>query len=519
MDFNPISLFVLLCGVITLTIAIYAWRHRSTMGAQSFSAFMFSMAIYVLSYSMELASPDVHTMLFWSKIEYIGILSFPTIFLIFAIQYTGNEKWLSRRNLILLFIVPVIFLIAKIFDDYLHFIYATATADTSGIIPLLSFTRGPLYLVIVVYNPAVVTVGVYLLFQRRRFASSLYRKQTTIILSTALVIYAVYFIYLSGVSLIPSLKELDLNPFSYSLWGAAIGLAIFRYRLFDLAPIARGALIETLGDGVIVLDPQSRVVDANPAAWKMFGWHKLPEGQFSEKLIDGVIDPEFLDSIEESKKIETHLAKDDATVYYEVTVSALKDRDGHKLGFLIMVHDISKLKEIEMELQELSLEDELTGLTNRRGFKVLATQLIGMANRMELNMVLFYMDMDQLKWINDNLGHAIGDQALKDAAAVLKNTFRSSDIIARIGGDEFVVLALESINASRETMLERLKEQLADHNAQLNGNYRLSFSIGLACYEWEKPRPMESLLEEADKAMYANKLANKDGQASLDCRS
>jgi diguanylate cyclase (GGDEF)-like protein/PAS domain S-box-containing protein len=385
--------------------------------------------------------------------------------------------------------------------------------DTSGIIPLLSFTRGPLYRVIVIFNPAVVTLGIYLLFQKRRFASSLYRKQTTVILLTALIIYAVYFIYISGISPIPGLKELDLSPFSYSIWGAAIGLAIFRYRLFDLAPIARGALIETLGDGVIVLDPQSRVVDANPAAWKMFGWHKLPEGQFSEKLINDLINPAFLDSIDESKKIETHLPKDDTVVYYEVTVSALKDKDGHKIGFLIMMHDISQLKEIEMKLQELSLEDELTGLTNRRGFKMLASQLISMANRMELNTVLFYMDMDRLKEINDNLGHAVGDQVLKDAASILKNTFRSSDIVARIGGDEFVILAVESINNSRETMLARLQEQLAIHNKQLNKNYRLSFSIGLACHEWKNPRPMDALLEEADKAMYENKLANKSNQA------
>ena len=274
---------------------------------------------------------------------------------------------------------------------------------------------------VVVYNLATVTLANYILWQKRRFASALYRQQSTIILGAALVIYLVYFFYLSGITLVPALKHLDLNPFVYSLWGFAISFAIFRYGLFDLTPIARDALIEMLSDGVIVLDAQARIVDANPQAQKIFGWRQTPVGQLAAKLMSRWIDQASLEAMNGFTKIETHLIQGDVIIYYEVAISILKEKQGQKIGYLIVAHDISERKEIEKEFRELSLVDELTGLVNRRGFKMLATQLISMANRMELtSAALYYVDMDELKSINDKLGHAAGDQALIDAGQILK---------------------------------------------------------------------------------------------------
>jgi diguanylate cyclase (GGDEF)-like protein len=156
--------------------------------------------------------------------------------------------------------------------------------------------------------------------------------------------------------------------------------------------------------------------------------------------------------------------KDGATVYYELTISSLKDRQKHRIGYLILIHDISGLKRTEKEMEKLSWGDDLTGLYNRRGFKILANQTINMARRMKLNATLVFMDPDELKWINDLLGHAAGDQALIDTAQILKNVFRSSDIIARVGGDEFVALAIDSAENPGENMLKRLQEQLDIHN-------------------------------------------------------
>ena len=508
-DFNPFAIYVLVCGAMTVAIAYYAWRHRTAFGARPFALFMLALSVYIIGYSMELASTGLAAMLFWSKIEYIGILAFPALYLVFALEYTDQEKKPSRRMLFLLYATPAVLWFFKVFDESFHFIYATARVDAGGAIPLLAFTRGPLYLVISAYNMVLLTLGNLLLLAKWRFASSLYRRQTTLIVAAGLIIYGMYIFYLTGIPLIPTLKTLDINPFGYTFWSLAVGWAIFRYRLFDLAPIARDALIERLSDGVVVLDGQARVVDANPEAQRIFGWREPPVGRSIGSLMDRWIDPALFSAVEQPVKQEIRLEKEGNPVYYEITISPLGRIERRRVGYLFVAHDISERKETEQKLRELSLADELTGLNNRRGFKILAGQLIQVALRMKLDALLFYIDLDGLKWINDNRGHAAGDRALVETGELLKNSFRSSDIVARLGGDEFVVLAIESAEKSDQTMQSRLKERLQSQNARAGREYELSLSIGTARFEWEKPASIEWLLDQADKAMYQMKQAKK----------
>ncbi|MBI4926918.1 MAG: hypothetical protein HY835_04070, partial [Anaerolineae bacterium] len=126
MAFNGLSVFVLLCGCLTLAIAVYAWRRRSTPGAGVFAAFMGLMSVYILAYSMELASLSIQSMLFWNKIEYIGILLFPILYPVFIYHYTGQQQRIQRWMVVLLLLVPFALLLVKFFDDRLHLIYSSA---------------------------------------------------------------------------------------------------------------------------------------------------------------------------------------------------------------------------------------------------------------------------------------------------------------------------------------------------------------------------------------------------------
>jgi diguanylate cyclase (GGDEF)-like protein len=158
----------------------------------------------------------------------------------------------------------------------------------------------------------------------------------------------------------------------------------------------------------------------------------------------------------------------------------------------------------EEALLALSLTDELTGLYNRRRFFVLTEQYLKVAIRTKRRSLLLYIDMDDLKWINDHCGHNEGDQALIDLAGILKKTFRESDIIARIGGDEFVVL-LESTVENDEILITRLYENIKDHNSKKFLRYKLSISVGVAQFDPENPISIDELLSKADALMYAEK--------------
>jgi len=164
---------------------------------------------------------------------------------------------------------------------------------------------------------------------------------------------------------------------------------------------------------------------------------------------------------------------------------------------------------IKAELKSLSLTDELTGLYNRRGFLTLARQQIKIAHRLKKKLLLVYTDMDNLKWINDTLGHKEGDRALKEMAEIMSNTFRASDLVARMGGDEFAVLGLEEAEADFSKIRMRLQEKTSLSGKDPARPFRLSFSMGFVQYDPEKPEGIDDLLARADKLMYVEKSIKK----------
>ncbi len=176
-----------------------------------------------------------------------------------------------------------------------------------------------------------------------------------------------------------------------------------------------------------------------------------------------------------------------------------------KIPHIITVtRDITERKQMEEKLKAMSLTDELTGLYNRRGFLALAEQQLKIAERTRKGMLLFFADLDKMKLVNDTLGHMEGDNALLEVASVLKEAFRDSDIIGRIGGDEFAVLAIEARVEARELFVQRLQAVLAAHNGT-ERPYQLSLSVGIAHYDPQCPSSLDKLIAQADTSMYEDK--------------
>ena len=159
---------------------------------------------------------------------------------------------------------------------------------------------------------------------------------------------------------------------------------------------------------------------------------------------------------------------------------------------------------LDRELRSLALTDDLTGLHNRRSFVALATQQLKVTRRKGYGLLLCFADVDNLKDINDSYGHSEGDLALVRTAEALKRTFRDSDILARIGGDEFAVLALEASRHNQQLILRRFEQNLLHMNAN-EPRYRLSVSIGVARLDTEHDVSLGELMAQADQAMYLEK--------------
>ncbi len=186
--------------------------------------------------------------------------------------------------------------------------------------------------------------------------------------------------------------------------------------------------------------------------------------------------------------------------------TALGDARSRQVSELLMraVRCAAKQYMLQAELGNLALTDELTGLYNRRGFMAMAERQMRLGRRTGRGMLLFMMDVDGLKQINDSFGHLEGDRVLKRTAEVLEETFRDSDVIARQGGDEFAVLAIEAAGHSERTIQARLFDGLDSINAE-QSHYEISLSIGFARFDPRNCTSIGKLMAKADQAMYEQK--------------
>jgi diguanylate cyclase (GGDEF)-like protein len=164
---------------------------------------------------------------------------------------------------------------------------------------------------------------------------------------------------------------------------------------------------------------------------------------------------------------------------------------------------------LQEKLREMSNTDELTGLLNRRGFFTIAEQQVKVAARNRGRLALVFADMDGFKTINDTLGHQQGDEALKAMAKIFRKTVRDSDLVARISGDEFALLLLDTSAKNLDIMAKRLHKNIEASNSRKTGTFSLSVSIGIADYDHEKPCSIDELIRLADNRMYEEKKKKK----------
>jgi diguanylate cyclase (GGDEF)-like protein len=215
------------------------------------------------------------------------------------------------------------------------------------------------------------------------------------------------------------------------------------------------------------------------------------------------IDDVFRSLLSEANRDLAKLLRDVRT---ESGGMALGDARNRQVGELLMraVRCAAKQYMLQAELGNLALTDELTGLHNRRGFMALAERQLKVARRSGRGMLLFLMDVDRLKRINDSFGHSEGDRVLKRTADALEETFRDSDVVARLGGDEFAVLAIEASGHSEAIIKTRLFECLKSISVE-QPRYEISLSLGVARFDPSNRTSIGELVVKADQAMYEQK--------------
>ena len=290
--------------------------------------------------------------------------------------------------------------------------------------------------------------------------------------------------------------------------------------------------LEHLPVGVYRTTPDGKIIEANQALARMLGYKKnedledinvkdlyVREEDRAEHLkeldVKGTFFAEFKLCRKDGKTIwgrdypRAVLGPGKRIEYYDgilvdITEQKQAEEELKRVNKELEISNNDRKKMIE-ELRTLSLKDDLTGLFNRRGFFTIASEFLKLADRKKTRMFLLFLDVDNLKKINDTLGHYRGDQALVEIANILRTTFRSSDIIGRMGGDEFAVFPLETSKDCIPGIEDRLRKNIAGFNENKKNLFELSVSIGVSFYDPIHPSSIDELLVRADKVMYEEK--------------
>lgn len=503
-----IAMMLIAFGIVIGILGIHTltWRFRSRTFA--YAALMLCASVYSIGYGLELGSQHLHTKLFWLDFQYLGISFLPAFWIMMAIQYVGKERWLNRFSIAAIFLIPVLALLFHYTDAYHHLDYGPATLVRRGPFLIVRFVKGPWYWVYAFYVNLAVLFGNVLFIAYWRRSAGIYRKQITVMLIASFIPWVSHLVYITG----RSPYGLDLVPFTLLISSLLYGYGLRIYRLFDLAPIAREALFDVISDSILVLDMTDRFIDFNAAARRIFrGLSAKAIGEPAQDVLSAY--PAVLDAIDPNKtgnpqiSIQSH----DVMSFYNIAINPILKKRDIRLGRIILLHDVSQHVELMGQLHTLAVRDDLTGVFKRGYFLSLSHEALAQASQKRAPISVVIMDLDFFKDVNDTYGHKVGDDVLKAVVGALQSVLRESDILGRLGGEEFVVFLPHTPPKAAALVAERLRTMVAGRSVIAGGiEISVTGSFGVSGVEDAETVGFDKLFASADRALYSAKNAGRN---------
>ena len=322
---------------------------------------MLAVVIWSLGYVLQFMSTGLSDQIFATNIQYLGIVTVPVMWFVFSLEYTGHDKWLTHRNLFLLAILPFVTVVLAWTNSFHSLMWHGRYLETSGPFIVIAKTYGLWFWVHTSYSYLLMLFGTFILLQRLFRPPRLYHGQSIALLICVIVPWVWNVLYIFQLA---PIYRVDLTPSAFTISGLAIAFGLFRFRMLDVIPVARDAVIEGMRDGVIVLDTQNRIVDLNVTAQHIID-SPVSEaiGQPIAHVLSG--QPELVELLCDvtEARVEVMVEKGKTQRYYELRISPLRDRRSHLTGRLIILCDVTERKRAEEKL--LTYQKELRSLASQ----------------------------------------------------------------------------------------------------------------------------------------------------------
>lgn len=491
-------------------------------GARWLSLLMLAVTLWAGGAMFELSSTGLREKIFWSKVEYLGTLSTPVLFLLLAADYNQLSRLLHWRSILQLFLIPLLSLALAWSNEYHGLVWSGFQPSPSGY-NLLIYQHGPAFwLGVAAYSYLMMLLASLLLLRALHYYPAYYRGQSLLIMLSAITPWIGNILYLSG--LIP-LQGLDPTPQCFAITGLVFGIDLLYLRLLYMVPIARGNAFNAMSDGIVVIDQEMTMLDINLAAASLFG---KPVSALSGQPLPV---PSLLAIAHQDGAHQIELNGPGSRSILEVRSFPIRESGVTLGGRMLVLRDISRQKlaedalhqayqqlkirideieKLQESLRDQALHDPLTGLYNRRYLEETLGREISRAQREGHSLAFALIDLDNFKLINDHHGHMVGDQVLCALAELLRNHCRKADIVCRLGGEEFIVLLPSADRLNGFTRMDLMRHQFASFPHLSNGKpFFSTFSCGIACFPNDGSN-FAQLYQLADLALYQAKANGKN---------
>ena len=350
MRFVDIALLVF-SSLLGFFLAGFIFRNRKAPGSQALSILILGASIWSLSYAFELLASSLTYKLFWERVEFFGIVVIPLAWFTFVAQYLGYPPWMKRilQHRFLLGVIPVITLMLVWTNDLHNLLWTRVEMEPLGPLVMLDFTRGPWFWVLMIYSYTLLLMGSVMLVTSLFGIVRLQRWQILLALMAILLPWLGNILYITGIS--PE-HFLDWTAFLFLISGVLFSISLFRFQLVNILPIAQETVFAGLTDCVIVLDLNENIVESNPTAKKMISC--LGDKALGKNLYQ--VMPELAVHIKKAGFVKEYTeeysqGEGEEEQYYDLHISLLTDTYTNPIGRVVVLHQITKLKQDQAELE------------------------------------------------------------------------------------------------------------------------------------------------------------------------